>query len=707
MNPPAARPTAPHAIFAVLRSARTPSAEGGSFAEPPPQVVQRYEMLTGSSEISPQRPAASPATSRPKSARGKSRGPSSARKGGKKSRRSPPTKKGNKATAAGVQRSAAPQDRYPDLSGSPPGAFRGVAEPRTVPSPPEGHLDGRRHEGQATSGEGLGPNGRPGTAVGGARARLRHFAPQPVAEQVGRSHIAPSPIVDIWADAGARSAIPQDPPQPVTSSPQARGSAAPVPPPAVPRSRRAAAASGLAKKRTSGSAAGAVKVKGALTAHSKGVNMMSTRRAASASSKSRGAKAVRGKGANGGSKRASTASSAKRPSRKVENPTGAATLAGQRAAALKRSARAAHAAKQREENELAALKQRLAAAHSAAIKDRVANWRVQESRFLKRAAKRAAAADHTQRVMTIRTTRVLEDAQRATLALRLRRASEQARITAEYTKAIAAQEREAALEAAKAAAADSQAAEAALRAKQEAALHQLGITQALMKEAAAVQAADLRMAAQGQAQALRDSTRDILASGRAVELAAAQARESRDAQWTVQQFGDISAAEVRPLGSKPAAVVQAQDRWRAQGGDAQVRLLGDDELLQHSMSSAPGSAQEDSFLAHVGKQLDGHAADTQSAGFDFDEDWVVQSKRAPASGGVSAESSGYLGYPAYKAREVPATTTSRHGMVITRANAGLTPGDEPRLLNVRGSTFGRTSAGGGGGGYNTTRTEWA
>ena len=581
-----------------------------------------------------------------------------------------------------------------------------------MPSPPEGHLNGRRHEGQATSGEGLGPNGLPGTAVGGARSRLRHFAPRPVeedsppqqggdmawpqAEQGTRP--TPSPIVDIWAEAGRQQGGSAAPPQPVGGGQGQQGSA-PVPPPAVPRSnKRAATASSSTKKTTS---TGGVKVRGALSGHSKGVNMMSTRRG--------GVSGGKRKGVKGGIARPPTAPGARKTSRKVQNPTGAATLAGQRAAALKRSARAAKAAQRREEAELNGLRQRLAAAHNAAIKDRVASWRVRESRFLKRAAKRAAAADHTQRVMTIRTTRVLEDAQRATLALRLRRASEQARITAEYTTAIAAQEREAALEAAKAAAADSRAAEAALGAKREAALHQLGITQALMKEASAVQAADLRVAAAGQAAALRESTRDILAAGRAVELAAAQARESRDAQWAVQQFGDMSARETRPLGARPPAVLQAQRRWLAQGGDAQVTLLGDDELAQPSVSSMGAvSAQEDSFLAHVGKQMEGHAAETQGAGgFDFDEDWVVQRNQPVASGGVSAESSGYLGYPAYKAKDVPATTTSRHGMIITRANAGLTPGDEPRLLNVRGSTFVRTSTGGGGGGYSGARTEWA
>ena len=480
------------------------------------------------------------------------------------------------------------------------------------------------------SGEGLGPNGRPGTAVGGSRGQVWRAM-----QEQGPAPTEPSPSpapVDIWAEGSSG-----------TSS--AAGSVA-----GGGRAEAKAASPASARQGTV-----PITVRGAVTGAT-AVDLLSAedlegQAGATLRRQRRPPKARRGKTAPPASKSYTA-------------------LRAARAAALKRSARAQRAAARREAAEAAAAKARLAAAHQSVVRDRAAKWRVREARFLKRASRRAAAAKHDRKVLTIQTARVLEDLQRQTLSLRLARASQQAAITAQYTRAIAEQERAAVREASQAAAADAAASRAALEMQQEAALHTLAVRQQLLREAAEAQAADLAVASAGQAEALRSSRQDILSAGRAAEAAAASLRQQKEAQWRVANLAPADAGEVRPMGAVlPPAVAAARQQWLAEG--------------------AVGG-EEDSFLQHAGVQVEG--------GEDSDEGGWMHSVSAPASE--------LLQYPAYTARAVPDTTTSRRGMVVTQHNAGLTPGDKPRLLNVRGATFTRTSTGGGGGGYLGTRTAW-
>ena len=379
----------------------------------------------------------------------------------------------------------------------------------------------------AVSGEGLGPDGRPGTAVGGSRAMLYRRADPAVHSWQAEEDIVPAQRArpdelaahvddgsgsDLWA---------QQPPSPIASGRDAHDLASDD---ATWQQQQQQQHLDMAEEQsiaTPDSLADAYGPSDGLITSRRGVQVFAPQVMAVPAFSSHASSS----GVGGGSARSL--------------PPAAAEM-------LRQHSKRRLAATRRAQNLVHNSQARLAVAQQSMAKQTAAAFRVQEQKYLKREQARARATQHGVRMQLLRTQRMIESLQLENLSLRMGRASSQAEFLTQLAASQAAQERVQAIDAAQWAKAEARARlqreEAALMASAQSA----AMARQAMADAATVAALDRAEAAQQQAQAVATARARLEAATAAQHTELLNQLRTDEQRWQAGYLHEHAAPEDVP-----------------------------------------------------------------------------------------------------------------------------------------------------------------
>lgn len=436
---------------------------------------------------------------------------------------------GRNVQALGALRGAGTDVAEEAIASQQVGLRRPGQRPQQPPPPRQEHAlaeEGPASAMAAVSGEGLGPDGRPGTAVGGSRAMLYRRADPAVrswqaeedivAAQRARldeltEHVDDGSDSDLWA---------QQPRSPIASVQDGHDLVSDD-----TRQQQQQQHPDMAEEQsvaTPDSLADAYGPSDGLITSRRGVQVFAPQVMAVPTFSSHGSSS--GGGGGGGAR---------------SLPPAAAEM-------LRQHSKRRLATTRRAQNLVHNSQARLAVAQQSMAKQTAAAFRVQEQKYLKREQARARATQHGVRMQLLRTQRMIESLQLENLSLRMGRASSQADFLTQLAASQAAQERVQAIDAAQWAKAEARARlqreEAALMASAQSA----AMARQAMADAATVAALDRAEAAQQQAQAVATARARLEAATAAQHTELLNQLRTDEQRWQAGYLHEHAAPEDVP-----------------------------------------------------------------------------------------------------------------------------------------------------------------